>query len=269
MLRHIPLSLTLLLTVGLVAAQRTSPPTEAELAQITERGKRLVEYDLAAWHGSDAVMAMQPAQSSVIRYIARKEGTSWTVAFGRLNNQRDKFLIVYEAAQGATPTEFTAKKHDWPKEDVGFFLSAAKAIDIALADFKGEPRPYNVAVLPADSKQFWVYVIPAQTKSDVFPLGGDARYLVSEDGSRIVAKRQLHKSIIEFAKPKTASDVQGSYHTAILDDIPEDTDVFHVLVRKPSVPEWIATHKYVFRIEADGTIKYLMTREAFSKIKGK
>ena len=217
--------------------------------------------------GSDAVMAMQPAQGTVVRYIARKDGATWTVAFGRLNKQRDKFLIVYEATQGNTPTEFDAKKHDEPKEDTGFFLGAAKAIEIVLADFKGEPRPYNVAVLPADSKQLWVYVVPAQTDSNVFPLGADARYLVSEDGSTIVSKRQLHKSIIEFTKPKKEIDVQGSFHSAILDDIPEDTDVFHVLVRKPAVPEWITTSKYVFKIETDGTVKYVMTREAFSKIK--
>ena len=257
----------LLLLAGTATAQRTSPPTESELAQITERGKRLVEYDVAAWHGTDVVMAMQPPQGSVVRYIARKDGGTWTVAFGRLNGKRDKFLIVYEAIQGNTPTEFTAKKHDEPKEDTGFFLSAAKAIELVLRDFKGEARPYNVAVLPADSKQFWVYVVPAQTDSNVFPLGADARYLVSEDGSTIVSKRQLHQSIVEFTKPKNEIDVQGSFHTTILDDIPEDTDVFHVLVRKPAVAEWIATNKYIYKIEPDGTVRYLMTREAFSKIK--
>ena len=88
------LTFMLLLSVGTAAAQRTSPPTESELAQITERGKGLVEYDVAAWHGSDAVMAMQPPQGSVVRYIAKKDGATWTVAFGRLNRQRDKILIV-------------------------------------------------------------------------------------------------------------------------------------------------------------------------------
>jgi hypothetical protein len=56
------------------------------------------------------------------------------------------------------------------------------------------------------------------------------------------------------------------YHTAILDDIPEDTDVFHVLAREPKVPELVVTAKYVYRILIDGSIHYLMPTEAFKKI---
>jgi hypothetical protein len=191
------------------------------------------------------------------------------VAFGCFNEKRDKFLIVYEANQGASPKEFSVKKYDVPKEDTGFYYTAAKAVETALADFRGENRPYNVALLPARLGQMYVYVVPAQTKQGVYPLGGDVRYLMSQDGSKIVEKRQLHKSIIEFATPPEAQKVEAGYHTAVLDDIPEDTDVFHVLVRKPSVPEWIATQQYVYRIETDGTTNYVMTREAFMKIREK
>jgi hypothetical protein len=263
------LTLVLLVSVVPALAQRTSPPSKAELARITERGSQLAEYDIAAWYASDAVVAMKPAEGSVGRYIARKSGEVWIVAFGRLNEKRDEFLIAYEATQGTNAKEFSAKKFEKPKEDTGFFLSAAKAIDTSLADFQSAARPYNVAVLPADSNQLFVYVVPAQTKQGIFPLGGDARYLISADGSKIVEKRQLHISIIEFSMPPNLQKVEAGYHTAVLDDIPEDTDVFHVISRQPSVPEWVATKQFVFRIEPDGTINYLMTREAFTKMKGK
>lgn len=46
-------------------------------------------------------------------------------------------------------------------------------------------------------------------------------------------------------------------------------DVFHVLSRKPSVPEWVVTQQYVYRIEPDRTINYVMTREAFLKMREK
>ncbi|HLO00882.1 MAG TPA: hypothetical protein VK208_20660 [Pyrinomonadaceae bacterium] len=269
MYRLIVLTLVLLFSVVPASTQRTSPPSKAELAQITERGRQLAAYDVAAWYASDAVVALKPAEGSVGRYIARKNGDVWIVAFGRLNEKRDKFLIAYEATQGTNAKEFSVKKFEKPKEDTGFCLSAAKAIDISLADFKGAPRPYNVAVLPADSTQIYVYVVPAQTKEGIFPLGGDARYLVSTDGSKIMEKRQLHISIIEFSAPPTSQGLQGSFHTAVVDDIPEDTDVFHVLSRHPSIPELIATKQYVFQIETDGTINYIMTWEAFKKIKGK
>jgi hypothetical protein len=37
-------------------AERTTPASEVELVQIAERGRNLFEYDVAVWHGSDAVM---------------------------------------------------------------------------------------------------------------------------------------------------------------------------------------------------------------------
>jgi hypothetical protein len=258
-----------LLSAPVILAQRSSPPSKTELAEITGRGRQLAEYDGAAWHATDAVLAMKPAEGSVARYIARKTDGGWVVAFGRLNEKRDRFLIVYEANQGAGPKEFNVKKYDTLKEDTGFYLSAAKAIEATLADFSGENRPYNVAVLPAKSGQIYVYLLPAQVEQGVYPLGGDVRYLVSQDDSRIVEKRQLHKSIIEFATPPETQKPEAGFHTAVLDDVPEDTDVFHVLVRKPSVPEWVATRQYVYRIETDGSINYLMTREAFMKTKDK
>ncbi len=269
MYRLIILTLVLLVSVVPASAQRTSPPSKAELAQITERGRQLAAYDVAAWYASDAVVALKPAEGSVGRYIARKNGDVWIVAFGRLNEKRDKFLIAYEATQGTNAKEFSVKKFETPEEDTGFFLSAAKAVDTSLSDFKGAARPYNVAVLPAASNQVYVYLVPAQTKQGVYPLGGDSRYLVSQDGEKILEKRQLHISIIEFSTPPNLQNVEAGYHTAVLDDIPEDTDVFHVLSRKPSVPEWVATKQFVFRIEPDGTINYVMTREAFTKSKGK
>src|SRR5262249_18696895 len=155
------------------------------------------------------------------------------------------------------------------KEDTGFYLSAAKAIETALADFSGENRPYNVAVLPAKSGEMYVYVLPAQVEQGVYPLCGDGRYLVSQDYHRIVEKRQLQKSIVALGTPPERQKAEAGYHTAVLDDVPEDTDVFHVLVRKPSAPEWVATRQYVYRIETDGAINYVMTREAFMKIKDK
>lgn len=262
--------LTLLCAASTATAQQDNPPTQVELRAITGRGRELAHYDVAAWHATDAVEATNPSKGSYNRYIAKKndDGT-WLVVFGSLNETRDKFLIAYEARQGAKPTEFVAKKNDPLREDTGFFLSAGRGIDSALADFAGRPRRYNVAVLPAGSGQCYVYLMPAQTQEGVFPLGGDARYLVSPDGSKIVEKRQLHKAILDFVAPKPGETVLLHVHTTVLDDIPEDTDVFHVLARQPAVPEMVTTNRFIFRIETDGTINYLMTKEEFRKLQAK
>jgi hypothetical protein len=251
---------------------RKEPPSKEEMAAITERGRDLAGYDAAAWHASDAMQAKQPKEGSVVRYIARKIEKRWVVAFGRLDENGEKFLIAYEATQGDKPDVFDVKEMTPPKEDTGFFFSAARAIDRSLKDFvehfEGEHRPYNVAVLPAEKGQFWVYLVPAPTKAGVWPLGGDVRYLISADGTKIVSKRQLHKSIIEVEPHKDQANEQvAGIHTHVLDDIPEDTDVFHVLTRKPSVPEMILTKQFVFQVDPDGSIKYVGKSEDLLKKK--
>jgi hypothetical protein len=261
--RLAPLLLVLLLTAT-AFAQRTAPASKTELAEMTTRGRMLYDYDVAAWHSSDAVMALSPPEGRFNRYIARKTSSGWTVAYGKLNTAKDKFLIAYEAIEGTKPTEYKVTTFPTPKSDTGFYLFAARALEAGQRDLGATDRAYNAAVIPAPTQNFYVYLLPAQTKARVFPLGGDVRYRVSADGLKIVEKRRLHKSIIEFSVPKDKEIAMG-FHSAVLDDAPEDTDVFHVLARDPKVPELVATSKYVYQINADGSINYLKTTEAFKK----
>lgn len=234
-------------------APRISPE---ELAQITERGRALYAYDQAAWHATDAVVATHPTKGEDGRYIARKTDNGWVVAFGHLSETRDAFLIAHLATQGKTPQEFSVEHFTTPKMDTGFFLVAANAIDLALNDFQGEKVPYNVAVLPANEGNLYVYVLPAQTKDGFYPLGGDERYTVSSDGNTLIEKHRMHHSILTFNTndPQTAKIVAG-YHAHVLSNIPEDTDVFYVLTRKPSIPEYIGMQdKMIYVVKEDGTI---------------
>jgi hypothetical protein len=260
------LLLTLLAFVAVdAAAQRTKPADEAELTEITRRGRALAEYDVAAWHSTDAVVALTPKEGSVRGFIGRKVGDRWTVVYGKLDPAGEKYLIAYEAVQQSSPKDFKVTSFEKPKEDTDYFLKAARAIDAAKKMFvAAEKRRYNFAILPHSNDRFYVYFIPAQTVHGVFPLGGDVRYVVSADG-QIIETRQLHRSIIDFQVPEGVKPETG-YHTAILDDVPEDTDVFHVLAREPKIPELVVTQKYVYRITPDGTIFYMMPTEAFKKI---
>lgn len=276
MLRSMFLWVGLLQLASSLSAQRSPLPTEAGLLEITERGRMLSEYDAAAWHSTDAVKALKPEEVKGGRYVARKVDAKWTVAHGRLNETRDKFLITYEATATDTPEQFTVKKYEPPQEDTAFYLSAARAIETALAAFSGEKRPYNAAVLPAKSGQLYVYIYPARTEADVYLIGGDVRYLVSPDGSTLQETRQLHKSIIEykdFTKSKKAKEgwtAERGYHNHILDDVPEDTDVFFAMTRKPLVCERIITWEYTYMVCPDGTIKYEgESAELFGKKKNK
>lgn len=241
-------------------ADKVQPPSQTELDAITSRGRLLAEYDQAAWHSSDAVQALHPPTENLGRFIAQKGADGrWTVAFGKLNQKGDRFLIALVAVQAQSdPKDFKVSRNEPPQEDSGFYLIAAKAIDIALKDFTGERRPYNVAVLPAADHQMYVYIYPAQTENDVYPLGGDARYLVSQDGENIIEKRQMHKTILDRKGSLTAgSKMESGYHTHVLSDVPEDTDVFNVLSRAPLVPELVGTEHFIYEVQTNGTIRII------------
>lgn len=257
MTRRIFTAAVALFLASVAFAGKKKADSDPIFPDVTARGRALYEYDEAAWHSSDALQATNPPKESLGRYVAHKSDTGWTVAFGRLNDRSDKFVVAYEATEGANLKEFTVKKIDPPREDAGFYLSAARAIETALHDFHGENRPYNVAVLPAPSDQLYVYVLPAQTKAGIYPLGGDVRYVISPDGGSIVEKRQLHKSIIELppSSDRGAKPVAG-VHIHVLSNVPEDTDVFHVLTRQPPQPEYVGTpNKKFYEISTDGTIR--------------
>jgi len=249
------LALLVLLCVFSVGAQKTKPLSDTELAAITERGRFLDAYDRAAWHATDAVVALHPAKGAVGRYIARKTTSGWVVVFGRFNETHDAFEIVYEATQGGNPREFTVKTFDPPQPDTSFYFVAAKAIELALQNATLEKRPYNTYVLPLDSSsELYVYILPAQTKENPFPLGGDVRFLISADGGHIVETRQLHKTILPFSKVPPGSKTVSGVHSHILTDTPEDTDVFHVLTQNPPIPELVGTRSGNYSIQTDGTI---------------
>jgi len=247
--------LFLAVAVPCAFAQTTSAPTAQELTAITERGILLNEYDQAAWHASDTVQTANPKTVEGQRYIAKKENGKWNVVFGKLTPDRNLFEIHYEAVQQTKPQEFSISEEYAQRADAGFYLFAARAIELAQHDFQGVNRPYNMAVLPAPQDQFYVYVYPAQTKPRIYPLGGDVRYLISADGTKIVERRQMHKSILESAPPTgKGKKLVAGIHTHILSDLPEDTDVFHVLTQDPRVPEVIRTEHFQYQVLIDGAI---------------
>jgi hypothetical protein len=259
MIKHVA-CIAILMSSCLLPAQTetkaSAAPSNAELAAITERGRMLEEYDVAAGSATDAMVALKPDASAAPYFIARKTGKAWEVVFGKLSPTRDRFLIVYKASQGASPKEFTAKKIDPPAEDHGFYLNAAKAIQTASHDFGTPKRNYNAYVLPAEKGQFYVYLLPAQTVEGVYPLGGDVRYTIAADGT-IVDKRPMHRTILESKDSlKQGQKIAAGYHSHTVGNAPEDSDVFHVLSRKPPLPEYVKTpDKHLYAIQTDGSIQ--------------
>lgn len=119
------ISIVALLTpIDLTArAQEAVATTQKELAAITERGRLLYEYDQAAWHASDAVQMANPKNVEGQRYIAKKENGKWTVVFGKLNEDRSRFGISYEAEERRRCGSLPCGRNRRSAKTKGFFFA--------------------------------------------------------------------------------------------------------------------------------------------------
>ncbi len=237
-----------LITVALSQDKPADPGSD--LAAISQRGRALYAYDQAAWHGTDAIFALKPDTKGLAHYLCIKTPSGWLVAFPKWNDAHDGLFIVYEAREKAG--KFAARKLDKPFEADSDLVARERAIELAIADFPKPGRPYNTAVLPAPGGNFYVYLYPGQTRENVWPIGGDMRYTISSDGKNVIEKLKLHNAILDM---ETKENQVGGYHVDVLTAVPVDTDVFFVLNRKPSIPEYVGTPKQMFVIDKEGNIE--------------
>ena len=235
-------------------AQRTTQPSDTLLAGITARGRELAAYDAAAWRATDAFVAAKPDVQGLEVYVVERHPTRWVVSFGRLSPDTSAFLIRYDVIGSAAQDSFHVVHYPDDRIDSAYARDAALAHRLATTDFGAPSQRYNVAVLPASQGEFWVYMLPASmSASDLFH-GGDVRYRIRPADRAIVEKRRMHNAIINFGQiPDSAAH---GMHTAVLDDVPEDSDVFYVLTRPRRMNEYVITEHYVYRIDPAGEISW-------------
>jgi hypothetical protein len=243
------------------AGAQQGPASADQLAAITRRGRALEAYDQAAWHGSDAAKAIVATDTTGLEmYIARKIPAGWEVDFGKLDAAGTTFLTSI-VAQSTDGVNFTAQRLTPPRSDSGFLVGAAHAIKTAETLFKPvSGYKYNVAVLPSDAATLYVYIYPAQTDPRIFPVGGDERYTVSADGMTILEAHRMHNSVLaqpeDMGVPAGSKPVAG-VRSVVVANVPQDTDVFHVLARKPAMPDYVVAQGQFYRINIDGSIDYV------------
>lgn len=242
----------------------------AQLDGISARGRALAAYEQASWKAYTQVLLAKPDPRHVQTYVAYKADSGWVVAFGRLSTKRDTFYvsnIAIPAVVGGkrVDTLFSVQSYPTPMPETDYLLRAARAIATAQDRFGATTRPYDAAALPAEDGAWYVYLVPGPNRAGVWPLGGDVRYRVSRDGGFILDTRKLHTGdVIEFDRSKRPEDAKyvAGVHNASAGNLPEDTDVYHVLTRQPRVFEYVFTPQHIFMVNEDGSIKVVIDRSS-------
>ena len=196
---------------------------------------------------------------SIRRLIVRRTDNGWEVASGVLSDDGTAYLMT-EIATPGIQAPWASTLFDPPQPDTAYFASAARALETSITMFhRPEARPYVATAIPADDGPWWlVYLYPAPLVHGSWPRGGDMRFRVSADGRVITESRKLHESITEYSV-RTARPASALYNreSLVSGETPEDTDVFHVLQRRPAIPELMRAGTHRYRIDVDGSIRIL------------
>src|SRR5690348_14328769 len=241
--------------------------SQQQLDEISARGRALAGYQRAAWTASMQLLATNPDPWQVQRYVAYHADSGWVVAFGRFNAERDTFYVSHIAIPAAVngqrvDSTFEFQKFAEPGPDVDFLARAARAMDVATMALGVTARAYTAAAIPNEKGDWLVYLTPSADAANVWPLGDDVRYRVSADGRRILETHRMHAGMMEANGGDNRGDARLVAKAGkALRDLPEDSDVFHVLVNRPAAAKVVVTPHHQYRIDADGSIRLLQGKE--------
>lgn len=238
--------------------RHASAPSMDSLAAITRRGRTLALTDSVARLGRDAMTSLPVPDDSIVRLIVRRSEHGWEVAAGRLSDDQRIFLITEISTPGIEPNRWAATIFEDPAVDTGYFANAARAIETSISMFRrSSSHLYMAMAIPAEERPWWlVYLFPASGGNGVWPRGGDMRFRVSADGRVITESRRLHESVREYSV-RTGRSGAAAGVPFVIGDTPEETDVLHVMQRRPALPEIMRAGPFRYRIDVDGTIRLL------------
>jgi hypothetical protein len=220
------------------------------------------EYDQAAWHAIDVAFGPNPNPSNDEQlYVALQQNARWAVYFGRLNDAKTAFVPAVVALEGADPATYSAGPVTSATAIPPQLSAYAIGIDAARTLFGQVDRPYDASLYPLADGTFFVYLYPTQTKPNIFPIGGDERFHFSADGKTLIERHRMHRSVLDVPQPTgNGTQVPSDLHTDLFSDVPEDTDVFHVLAQFASpVASYVDARNVVYEINTSGEITCLGT----------
>ena len=113
----------------------------------------------------------------------------------------------------------------------------------------------------AHEASWLVYLMPSADAANAWPLGDDVRYRVSSDGARILETHRMHTGMVETAKVANTAQLTTRHTGKAQHDLPEDSDVFQVLMSPTPTATTIATRHFTYVIGTDGSIKLAQGKE--------
>lgn len=265
-------AMALALTDSPVTAQGPPVPSTditaedmAALDRAVVLGRRIYDYDRAAWVSTDAMVAQLPrdAVARVQGWVTLPAGdTLETTYFTGVDGNLPDALFVARTRQGklvaarsliTAPVALTAEQAR---------IAAATATARRITHTPCAAKPFNTVALPPARPEdpVAVYLLTPQVTNDVLPMGGHYRVDVAADGT-IAADRAFTKACLAMQPPAAAKGRPSVLVVSqLLGSLPTEMHVFQSLSFKLPIAV-ITTDKRLWMVTG-GPIRLIDTSKA-------
>lgn len=233
------------------AAQQAPAPVPVEewpLERIEAMGAAIHRQDVAAWVGTDALLAhldgaIPPGMAG---WIVVDEGPDQRVRFIRdeAGVLKAAFDIVVRDGR-AEPVEAVDVALSG-SEQAQFLARTTAARNIGR--LRCSQQLNTVVLNDPDSEDWLVWLLTTTSDANIVPMGGHYRFRISPDGSTVIRRNMLSNSCLNMPRSQQGEGAPaGLFITHIVSETPVETHVFLSLQNR--LPIYVAAGDKVFAVE--------------------
>ncbi len=235
-MRVSPFCVGVLAALVLPAAAQPAEPEirQFDIATLEKLGHDIYDQDQAAWHGTDALLALHPqaqlVQEKVRGWIVEKDAAGTLIRFIRegADGPETAYDIRYapgsDYAHEKPVIDVPQDRHLSDTENAQFSARtlAIKSVTQRCGD------NYNTVVLKDPESEGWLaWALASTTNPALVMVGGHLRLTISADGKTVLRRDALSRTcLIMNKKDPPQGKLAALFATQIVSDIPVETAVF-------------------------------------------
>ncbi|HVZ55756.1 MAG TPA: hypothetical protein VG870_03775 [Chitinophagaceae bacterium] len=211
---------TILLLLGSLSglSSRGQEDLVRSAEDILREGTRLYRSEMASWYGTDLFLERFRDASRIGGYLSYVTGDSATCIFySKEPGARVLGTMVFDTTYDVKTARVNLDERDFTEREKGYYIIRQPALQQIRQDTLFQVYPntnLNLVPLIYDDKRE-VYALSGTSKSGVVLFGND--YLLTFDGNnRIIAKKKLHRNLMEIEISQKGEDgkpVLATLHT--------------------------------------------------------
>lgn len=241
------------LTTSASAQDRAPAPVPIEewsTDKVGEMGKAIYRQDVAAWVGTDALMAHMaptPLGPPLVGWIVVDQGPDQLVRFIRRDG--DNLYPAYDIPvhDGVAGAVVPVENGTLSATETAAFLARQTAI-ANIGRLRCSAALNAVVLDDPDSDGWLVWLLTATTDANIIPFGGHYRFRISADGSTVLRRDMLSNSCINLPRQQEGPNGQpaGLVISQIVSNGPVETHVFLSLQNR--LPVYVMAANQLFEV---------------------